>query len=92
MAQVTQKEQNLKLKSFHSGFYFKFLRFHQQGVESFTISIINLSIDSSNKRFFNKLYEGPRPESIIYVLKLRDNFYIVLICSFGSITGKILQL
>ena len=28
-----------------------------------------------------------------YILfKLRNNYYIVLICSFGSITGNILQL
>ena len=38
-----------------------------RGVESFTISTINFSIHGSNKRFFDKLYEGFRVESSIYV-------------------------
>ena len=36
-------------------------------VESFNISTINLSIHGSNERFFDKLYEGSRAESSIYV-------------------------
>ena len=63
-----------------------------RGVESFTISAIYFSIDCSNKRFFNKLYEGDRAESSIYVVKITNNYSIVLICSFGSITVNILQL
>ena len=34
-----------------------------RGVESFSISTINFSIHGSNKRFFDKLYEGSRAES-----------------------------
>ena len=33
-----------------------------RGVESFTISTINVSIHCSNNRFFDKLYEGSRAE------------------------------
>ena len=38
-----------------------------QGVESSTISTINFSILGSNKRFFDKLYEGSWSESSIYI-------------------------
>ena len=62
-----------------------------RGVESFTISTINLSIHGSNKRFFDKLYEGSRLNQANMLLVLRNNYYIVLICSFVSITGNILQ-
>jgi len=37
-----------------------------RGVESFTISNISFSILGSNKRFFDKLFEGSRAESSIY--------------------------
>ena len=50
-----------------------------RGVESFTITTINFSTHGSNKRFFDKLNEGSRAESNRYVLKLRNNYYIVLI-------------
>ena len=39
------------------------------GVESFTISTINLSIHGRNKRFFDKLYEGSRGETMLAVLR-----------------------
>ena len=39
-------------------------------VESFTITTINFSIHGSNKRFFDKLYEGSRAESSIYAVKI----------------------
>ena len=39
-----------------------------RGVESFTISTINFNIHGSNKRFFDKLFEGSRAESSIYVV------------------------
>ena len=66
-----------------------------RGIESSTISSINFSILGSNNRFFDKLYDGSWSESSIYIdtsLKLRNKYNIVLICSFRSITGNILQL
>ena len=41
-----------------------------RGVESFTISSINFSILGSNKRFFDKLYDGSWSESSIYIAKI----------------------
>ena len=41
-----------------------------RGVESFTIFTINFSIHGSIKRFFDKLKEGSRAESSIYVVKI----------------------
>ena len=46
-----------------------------QGVESFTIPTINFSIHGSNKRFFDKLYEGSRAKSSIYVVKMLQLLY-----------------
>ena len=40
-----------------------------RGIESLTISTINFSIHGSNKNFFDKLCEGSRAESCIYVVK-----------------------
>ena len=67
---------------------------YSRGVESSTISFINFSILGSNKRFFNILYDGSWSESSIYSIqrKLRNKYNKVLICSFRSITGNILQL
>ena len=65
---------------------------NKQGVDSFTISTINFSIHgSSEKRFFDKLYEGARAESSIYNVKNYVTIIKVLICSFGPITGNILH-
>ena len=64
-----------------------------RGVESFTISTINFSIHGSNKRFSTNYMKARwLNQAYLYVLKLRDNYYIVLIRSFGSITGNILLL
>ena len=41
-----------------------------RGVESSTISSINFSFLGSNKRFFDKLYDGPWSESSIYIAKI----------------------
>ena len=41
-----------------------------RGVESSTISSINFSILGSNKRFFDKLYDGSWSESSIYIAKI----------------------
>ena len=41
-----------------------------RGVESSTISFINFSVLGSNNRFFDKLYDGSRPESSIYIAKI----------------------
>ena len=41
-----------------------------QGVESSTISSINFSILGSNKRFFDKLYDGSWSKSSIYNAKI----------------------
>ena len=56
------------------------------GVESFTISTINFSFHGSNKRFFDTLYEGLNQAYML--VKLRNTYHIVSICSFGSITGN----
>ena len=60
-----------------------------EGDESYTISTINFGIHGSNKKFL-KLYEGSRAKSSIYDVKLCNNYYKVLICSFRSIAGNIL--
>ena len=41
-----------------------------RGVESSTISSINSRILGSNKRFFDKLYDGSWSESSIYIAKI----------------------
>ena len=41
-----------------------------RGVESSTISSINFSILGSNKRFFDKLYDGSWSNSSIYIAKI----------------------
>ena len=43
----------------------------------------------SNKRFFDKLFEALGLNQAYLMLKSRNNYYLVLICSFGSITGNI---
>ena len=60
-----------------------------RGFESISISTINFSIHGSKKRFYMKAL-GLNQAYIL--LKLRKNYSIVLICSFGSTTGNILQL
>ena len=41
-----------------------------KGVESSTISSINFRILGSNKRFFDKLFDGSWSESSIYIAKI----------------------
>ena len=63
-----------------------------RGVESFTISTINLSIHDSNKRFSTNYMKALGLTQAYMLLKLSKNYYIVFICSLGSIMGNILQL
>ena len=64
-----------------------------RGVESFTISTINLSIHGAVIKNFSTNYMKALGLKQAYMfLKLRNNFYIVLICSIGSMMGNILQL
>ena len=44
--------------------------FLNRRVESSTLSTINFSIHGSNKRFSEKLYEGSKAESSMYVVKI----------------------
>ena len=44
-----------------------------RGVESFTISTINFSIQGSNKRFFDKLYESSITGNILQFFLYLDN-------------------
>ena len=71
---------------------FVLLRYIYRGLESSTITIINFSILGSNKRFFDKLFDGSWSESANTSLKLCNKYNIVLICSFRSIMANILQL
>ena len=63
-----------------------------RGVESFTISTINFSIHGSNTRFFE--FENYKTSlglnQACMLLKLRNTYYIVVICSIGPIMGNIL--
>ena len=63
-----------------------------RGVDSFTISTINFSIHGSKKDFSTNYMKALGLNQAYMLLKLRNNYYIVLICSFGSITGNIIQL
>ena len=54
------------------------------------LSTINFRIHVSNKRFFDRLYEGSRTESSIYVVKI--TLQILYSVNIGSITGNILQI
>ena len=48
----------------------------------FTISNINLSIHGSNTRFFDNYMKALGLDQVNMLLKLLNNYYIVLICAF----------
>ena len=59
-----------------------------RGVESFTIYTISVSM-AAIKDFSTNYMKALGLNQAYMMLELRNNYYIVLICSFGLITGNI---